>query len=235
MKNLGVVSRFALRPVLPMAAVVLVVAGAGAAGQATRPTYGAASPQALVGRLNAAIAAKNLAEIVNCMDADSRVETSAGVLALTIMMVTMPDLAGASDDISPEIAAALTPEQKAANDTERQRARDRERGKAKAQLAAVLKRHGLPDFTAPGLQLPQGEARKKQLAAADHGALVRDLLGFIGPAGAEAPDLPLTGQVRSLKVSGSRATATAGTQAVALVQRNGRWYLAAQELMGTPK
>jgi hypothetical protein len=220
-----------------MATVALLALPGMASGAepAAKPAYGAASPQALVERLNRAIVSKDFAELVNCLDADSRVEASAGVLALTVMMVTMPDVAGPPDDISPEIAAALTPEQKAMNDKERLKARQREQAKVRARLAAVLKRHGLPDFTAPGMDLPQAAERKRQLAGVDHGALVRDLLGFVGAPGDGPVDLPLTEPVRNLTVSGVEATATAGKEALALVRRSGRWYLAAKDMMGKPE
>jgi hypothetical protein len=218
--------------VLPMARAVgllapwLVIAGVAlAAGEP-----GAATPQALVERLETAAAAGDLAAFVSCMTPPQRHTYVVHKLAKAETMLAMigaggsPAAAGANDTAAATAAVAAF-------------AARQEPILLPAELAAfrdaILVKHGiagrLGGRNAAGLS---AEEQAALFAGVDTGALAVDLTSLVDslvPPGQRRPDRLLAGfppDVGAPRVDGDRAVAPAGEMELELVRLDdGRWYL----------
>lgn len=240
---------------LPLAAALLAAPLLGAQAPAAGEPPGAATPQALVERLNAATEAEDLGEIANCLAPDDRAELVLGMVAATGMMVAFmqmgSDLAlGMAEGMAEGLAEGLggeelSPEQKAEMEAEMEAGRQEAAAKAAAlekRYTAAIEKHGLGRLLSeegPGIELGEdGEELKRLLAGVDQGALLEELMALLTELGDDGPieidssegdgplDLPET--VTDLTVEGDdRAIARAGDETLELVRIDGRWYVKA--------
>jgi hypothetical protein len=206
---------------------------------AAQTPLGAATPQALVERLTKAAADKNFAEMVACLDPQSRTELSLGLLMGAVMMVAF--MAMASDvtmGMAEEMAEALSgekmgPEEQAKMEEGKTEA-DARIGKARTDLSALFRKHGLPDLLDDQTSLPEEDDAAALLAKVDQPALATDLMQFIGALGdgvgqtKDADSLvPVPRDVKNYSITGDRATAQAGDETLEFLRLDGRWFLKA--------
>lgn len=203
---------------------------------------GADSPQALVERLHQAAAKGDVAEVTACLDPDSRLEMTAGILIGATMMVGFMGMGGDLASGMVEGVAEATggsKEEAARKAAEAKAEAAKAQEKAKTAFAAVLKKHGLPDL----LDEKAGAAAadpKTLLAKADQPTLVRDLLALMeslgegkekkdeaGPAKPEG--MPDPKSVTDYRVEGDKATAKASGDTLQFVKVDGRWFMKAPE------
>lgn len=203
---------------------------------------GADSPQALVERLHQAATKGDVAEITACLDPDSRLEMTAGILIGATMMVGFMGMGGEMASGMAEGVAEATggsKDEAARKAAEARAEAAKMQEKAKAAFAAVLKRHGLPDL----LDDKAGAAvsdPKTLLAKADHPTLVRDLLAFMEGLGAgkgkkdeagpgKPEGMPDPKSVTDYRVEGDEATARSGDETLQFVKVDGRWFMKAPD------
>lgn len=220
-----------------LVASLAIVPGVALAAPVEPP--GAASPEALVARLNKAQAAGDLGELVNCIEPEGRAEMSGVFLAGALMMVSFMDLGGemAAGMAEGMAGEEMTAEQKAEMEKGKQEAAKKSQA-AKASLSAVLEKHGLPDLLDEGVELPE-EGPDSLLSNVDQGALVRDLMGVLEGIGLDASEeagseMPVSATITDYEVDGDRATARAGEETVEFVRLEGRWFLEAPEETAEP-
>jgi hypothetical protein len=223
----------------PVAAVLAAALLAPPLAAAEPP--GAATPQALVERLNAAARNRDVAEVANCLAPEQRDELVLGMVAATGLMVGFMkmsgDLAvgvvtGMGGEGEVPAAEGMTDEQKAAA--------VKARAEALAKVAAIEKRYqatidkyGLGDLMSGeggAMELGQNAASaRERLAGVDAGALLGELMALFEEMGAgnplEANPETLPKEITGLVVEGDHASARAGDEAVELVEIDGRWYL----------
>jgi hypothetical protein len=211
-------------------AASLAVPGAAvrAAGQG-----GAESPEALVARLDAAIADRSLSELVACLAPRERaamvaslllaVETAAADIAETVRG-TREGIAAAQEPPDPDFVAQI--EAMAATSAT-----------MTSRLAALKERHGIPASTDGAAVMEADLESAKRLARAqatfghvDHAAVLGELLALMEPVGGPSEEglfaaLP-RGRLSDLSIDGDRATGRMGEGGIEieLVRLDGRWY-----------
>jgi hypothetical protein len=198
---------------------------------------GAATPQALITRLQTAAAKSDMGEMMACMAPDDRREMAIGLVAGVSMMAAFMGMAGdmaggmtTGDDAKPEDKAKAEKAQKEA--------------KAKSEamqkkIESVLKKHGVDKMMEDPTPLPEEPAaRSKALAAMFRGtddiALIKELMALLEEVGkeegkTEKPPVDLPKDITDLKVTGDTATAKAGSETIDFVRIDGRWYMKAPE------
>lgn len=202
------------------ALVVPFVLLAAPAGAGEPP--GAASPQALVERLRAAVTRGDTAELASCIAPEQRRQWALSLLRRGRMMMEMLEQsaeAGAAGDAAGREAAA----QRVAQFRTRP-----EPLRATADLRSfhesILQKHGLA-----GRKMDLGDeaGAATLLAGVDEAALIDDLTALIDSliAPAErrhASEFPA--DVRDYRITGDKATAKAGDITLDFVRVDGRWY-----------
>jgi hypothetical protein len=183
---------------------------------------GADSPQALVARLEKAAATKDMAELAACLDPESRMQMSAMMMMAGVMMVGFMGMgsemaAGAGADAQKATAAKKETEAKVA--------------KAKADLSAVFKKHGLPDFMDEKAPEPEGDP-KAMFAKVDQPTFIKDMTAVLTSisdkkdgGGGPTEKMPDMKKVTDYKITGDTGTAKAGTETLDFVKVDGKWYL----------
>ncbi len=220
--------------------VVWTLVWALAAPLAAEPP-GAATPQALVARMQAAAAKNDLGELMACMAPDDRREMAIGMVAGVTMMVAFMGMAGGMAEGMAEGMAGedQKPEDKAKLEAAKKEAEEKSAAMQK-KVEGVLKKHGVDKMMEDPTPLPEEPAtRSKALAAmfkgTDEIALTKDLIGLleeIGKAeGKEEKPKPVEApqSVSDYKISGDTATAKAGDETLDFVRIDGRWYLRAPQ------
>lgn len=228
-----------LAAVATLAALALQAGAAPAAAAAAKRTLGAATPEALVERLNGAMAKEDVSEMLACIAPNDRSQLIGAVLIGATMMGAFMQMGGnMAMGMAEGVAEGMsggeaTPEQKA------------EMAKAKKEMEAqgaawqkkyeaTLRKHNLEELLSDDAQLPAGEgpeALRALLKDTDEIALFEDLLTLLKESGkgevkekATPPGLP--GEpIKGLKVQGDRATAQAGDEKVEMAKIDGRWYV----------
>jgi hypothetical protein len=223
-------------------AVVWTLVWALAAPLAAEPP-GAATPQALVARMQGAAAKNDLGELMACMAPDDRREMAVGMMVGVTMMVAFMGMAGgmaeglaeglAGEDQKPEDKAKLEAAKKEA---------EAKSAAMQQKVEGVFKKHGVDKMMQDDPEpLPEEPAaRSKALAAmfkgTDEIALAKDLIALLEEIGkAEgkeekiSPPMEAPKTVTDYKISGDSATAKAGAETLDFVRVDGRWYLRASQ------
>jgi hypothetical protein len=210
---------------------------------AAKRTLGAATPEALVERMNAATAKKDFSEMLACITPDDRAQMVGALLVGTVMMGAFMQMGG---DMAMGMAEGM---QEGLSGEEATPAQKAEMAKAKKEMEAqaaawqkkyegTLRKHNLEEMLSEDAELPAGEgpaALRALLKDTDEIALFEDLLGLLKDSGkgevkedAAPPGLPAE-PIKGLKVQGDRASAQAGTETVEMVKIDGRWYVKVPE------
>ncbi len=212
----------------------------------TKRALGAATPEALVERMNAAMAKEDLSEMIACITPDDRAELVGALLIGTTMMGAFMQMGGEmAMGMAEGMSEALsdgeqTAEQKAEiakSKAEMAKAKKESEAQAKAwqkKYEATLRKHNLEEMLSEDAELPGGEgpaALRALLKDTDEVALFEDLMGLLKETGkgemkedAKPPGMPAE-PITALKVEGDRATAQAGKEKVELAKIDGRWYV----------
>src|SRR5689334_6172 len=183
---------------------------------------GAASPQALVERMRAAVNGGNTAEIASCIAPAQRRQWAVAMLRKG---KTMMDLLGQSAEAGKAVDAA--DRSAAAERVAGFRARTepmRVTAELQAFHEAILQKHGLAGRS---MDLGSEAGTAALLAGVDEAALIDDLTALIDslvePARRKKPaDFPA--DVRDFRIKGDKATARAGDVQLDFVRVDGRWY-----------
>ena len=222
------------RTVVAWSLVSALVAPLGTAVAAEPP--GAATPQALVTRLQKAAAKSDIGEMMACMAPDDRREMAIGLVAGVSMMAAFMGMAG-------DMAGGMTgDDQKPEDKAKAEKAVKEAKAKSEAmqkKIEAVLKKHGVDKMMEDPTPLPQEPAaRSKALATMFKGtddiALIKDLMVLLEEVGkeegkTEKPPVDLPKDITDLKVAGDTATAKSGEDTLQFVRVDGRWYMKAPE------
>lgn len=210
---------------------------------AAKRTYGAATPEALVERMNAATAKKDFPEMLSCIHPDDRAQLVGALLVGTAMMGAFMQMGG---EMATGMAEGMTEAMSEGEPTAEQKAQmAKAKKEMEAQAAAwqkkyeaTLRKHNLEEMLSDDAELPAGEgpaALRALLKDTDDVALFEDLLGLLKDSGkgevkedAAPPGLPAE-PIKNLKVQGDRATAQSGDETVDLVKVDGRWYVKMSE------
>jgi hypothetical protein len=222
----------------PAVVLCLLLAAPWSAAAAEAP--GAATPEALVARLQAAAESGDLVEVAACMTPDDRAEMTVGMLVVTGMMVAFSQMGGEmAEGMAEGMADAFgegepSGEQRAAVDAGRAEM-EAKAGELEARYTAILDKHGLAERMEADPPENTGgtgtQAMREMLAGVDDVALLGDLFGLLeeigeGDAMSGESKLP-EGPIEVVSVEGDRATARAGDQTVEMVRIDGRWYFEA--------
>jgi hypothetical protein len=201
-------------------------------GQAAT-VLGAKTPQAVVARMSKGADAGDVAEIVACMDPDSRADaTMAMVMGATMMVAFMDMGAGMAGGMADGMgdSGAMKPEDKAKLEKEKAAAAAKAK-KAKASLSALLKKYGLPDFLDPSTPKPKSGSGRAMLSKVDQPALVADLNRLMDEIGDKDSKnqshdaVPAPDDVTDYAIAGDHATAKAGSKTLEFVKVDGRWFI----------
>lgn len=231
-------------------AVCLTTSPVLSAAQRREPP-GAASPQEVVARLEAAAKANDLPGIAACLTENDRIEITTAMLLASTMMVAFAQM---GSSMAEDMAASMgesegepqnpTPEQKriqAENDKKKKETEARIK-KMEDSYRKILQKHKLPDFFDEGSGREAGpEKAAEQLKKVDQVALLDDLMAFLTELDPEEADaakkespIDLPGKVTDYKVGATTATARAGDETLEFVKEKGRWYLKAPEKKEAP-
>ena len=200
---------------------------------------GAASPQALVARLQAAAEKNDFAEMAACIAPDERAEMALMMAVMGGMVIAFMDMGGEmASGLAEGMAEGITGEklddqQKAEVDKAKA-----EIGKKSAELQkryeGILAKYGLDKkLEAAGEDLagddgPAPGKARELLTGVDDVALLRDLMALFKDLGEEsgkedkAVDIPT--DVTDYKIEGDTATAKSGDEVITFVKVDGRWY-----------
>jgi hypothetical protein len=205
---------------------------------------GAATPQALVARMQAAAGKNDIGELMSCLAPDDRREMAVGLVAGATMMVAFMGMAGEmGGDMAEGMAEgvsgeSLSAEEKAKLEKGKKEVADKAAAMQK-KLEGVLKKHGVDKMMEDSTPLPaEGAERSKALAAMFEGtdeiAMSKDLIALLEEVGKaegkeEKPQAPMEvpKEVTDYKVAGDTATAKSGDETVDFVRVDGRWYFKA--------
>jgi hypothetical protein len=237
---------------LRIAAALVVVSaltfqlGAAPAFAGSKRPLGAATPEALVERLNAATAKEDLGETLACLAPDDRSQLVAALLVGATMIGAFMQMGG---DMAAGLAEGMAEGLSGGELTAEQKAQaEKAKKEASAQAAAwqkkyetMLRKHNLEEMIGADAELPSGEgaaALHTLFKDTDEIALAEDLIGLLKESGqgemqenATPPGVPAE-KITGLKVEGDRATAQAGQETVELAKIDGRWYAKAPEKTG---
>lgn len=222
-------------------AVAWGLIGALASPLAAAAPPGAATPQALVARVQAAAEKNDFGELLACLAPDDRREMSLALVAGVSMMIGFMGMAG---DMAGGMAEGLAgadakPEDKAKMDAAQKEVKVKADAMQK-KLDGLLHKHGVDKMMEDPTPLPEEPAaRSKALASmfagTDDIALSKDLLALLEEVGkAEGkeekprPPIELSKAVTDYRVDGDTATAMAGEEKLDFVRVDGRWYVRAQ-------
>ena len=204
-----------------ISSLVLSLVAVATAGQ-TAPVYGGATPQEVVASLQKAVKSNDFLGAVPFISPDGRKELANEGVTGVIMVLAFSD----PDDPIP----GGKPLAKAELDAKRKSYR------AAMDLAkATLKPHGLDAFIGkPAMSAETQGAIDAAISKADTVALVTSLMGAMVQMGpmlrmskkGEGPKLPFTlGNVTDYKITGDKATAKNGAEAIDFVRVGGRWFM----------
>jgi hypothetical protein len=210
----------------PLAALVVCTLALNPALAHAAIPLGADTPQALVARLEKAAANKDMAELAACLDPESRAQMSAMMMLAGVMMVGFMGMGS-------EMAGSMAGDDAAAKEkaTASKKEADAKIAKAKADMSAIFKKYGLPDFTDENAPEPQGDP-KTMFAKIDQPAFIKDMTGFLQTIGDKdkqqggpTDKMPDMKKVTDYKITGDTGTAKAGTETLDFVKVDGKWYL----------
>lgn len=201
---------------------------------------GAASPQALIARMEASYAQGDIVETVACLHPDERAQMALGLTLGAGMMVAFLGMGGElATGMAEGMAEGLGGEELGEKDKKELEASKKELAKKaegmQSKYDALLKKHGL-DEKMKGDGPSFGDdpsAAAKALEGVDTLALVGDLFGLIKELGEDdrlskgGPLAASGGKLTGLKVTGDRGTVQAGDETLELARHEGRWYFRA--------
>lgn len=202
---------------------------------------GAATPEALVARLEAAYESGDLVETAACLAPDDRAEITVGILLGSSMMVAFMGMGG---EMASGMAEGMAegPKDQPLSQKEKaklEKSKKEMEKKAKAfeqRYEAILKKHGLAERMSQGPGAATGEkGAAALLAGVDELALLEDLMAFMKELGEgekiskSGPLADSGGKITDLKVKGDRGTAKAGAEIFQLEKIDGRWYFRAPQ------
>lgn len=235
------------RPVaLALSSLLLVMP---IAARASEPP-GGETPQAVVARLEKAMADQDLAEMLACVTPSSRREASLMLVAGAGMMVAFMAMGSAMGAEMAEGFAAgedgEVPAEEKAKLEEQKRAAEAKAAELQARYEGILERHGVTAMMDDETPLPEDPAARRAeldrlFADTDDIALIRDLLAMLedlgeGEGGGGSPRSPvnLPGAVTDYVVEGDTATARSGDETIHFQRVGGRWYVE-PEAPGAPE
>ncbi len=210
---------------------------------------GAATPEALLARMQQAAVAGDLGDVAACLQPADRGAMAVGLLVGVNIMLSMAQMSG--DELLQSLPLeGAPPAEQAAAKAKAEAARKEAAEKAKGltdRYQAVLAKYGLTEKLAGNPSQWVKEDRADPTAAVlnllgdtDTAGLLRDLLGLLdefgaGPTGSgKAASAPWAVGFSDLKVEGDHATAKAGAYTVELLKIDDRWYFKAPEGKGPP-
>jgi hypothetical protein len=208
---------------------------------ADRPTLGAATPEELVSRLEAAADAGDPIALAALMTPKARAEMSVGLTVAGAMMIAMQGFglqmadgitdafAGLEDENADPAAKAEAA--KAAAEAARQKAEATAKIEASGQkLEAILTRYGVPNIMDES-QAPVGgpEEAIALFEKIDHLGYLGEMFAFMKenfPEEGEAPNpTRLAGAIGKPAIDGDNGTLAVGDETHTLVKIDGRWYV----------
>jgi hypothetical protein len=229
-------------------------------GLVTLPVYGAeqpyggATPQELVARIQAAVAAEDFGEMMACMAPEDRKALGGTMVMMGVMMAGFSqmavDMGGAMAEGMGEAFAGeegMDPEAKAEMEAEMAGARA-EADAVMTRLKEILEPHGLAGMLDEDLESGSAEdqALEAALENADMIALTEAMMGFLaemddgedgedggmmgGDPAEEGPDW-VDQEVTDYQIDGDTATAQAGDETLEMIRVDGRWYFAPEMQM----
>lgn len=230
-----------------VATLLLILMGAAPTVAAER-TYGAATPQELVARMEAAAQAEDFGEMMACLSPDDRKAMGGMMVMMAVMMVGFSqmatDMGGAMAEGMAEAFAGeeMTADQKVELETAQAEAAVAAAA-LEAKLRAALEPHGLAGMLdEPEAGSAEERALDEALESADMIALTESMLQLMAEldeqdgeededAGSAADEMKpdWSGvEVTDYVVEGDRATARAGDETLEMVRIDGRWYFSPQ-------
>lgn len=203
---------------------------------------GAATPEALVVRLEKSYADGDLVETLSCLHPDDRAEMALGLVLGVGMMVSFMSMSGElAMGMAEGMAEGLSGEELDANEKAKAEAGKKELEEKGAALQkryeAILEKHGLDEKMkgdGPGLN-HDPQASTELLKGIDTLGLSAELLGLMKEVGEDknlekgGPLAAANGKISDLKVTGDRGTLRAGTETIEIVKVEGRWYFRAPQ------
>lgn len=218
---------------------------------AARKPYGGDSPQDVVARLKAAAEGQDMAEVMACLDSDSRREMAMMMVAGVGMMVAFSAM---GTEMAGSMAEAMTDgategeDDEAAAKAKAEIEEQKSEAQAKAEelakrYEAILVRHNITEAMSDDTPVPDDpQARRaalaKALADTDEIALIGDLMAMMtevgGGEGMKSSPVDLGPEVTDYRIEGDRATAKAGDETVRFVKVDGRWYMRPEEETAAP-
>ena len=223
-------------------AVAWGLVGALAVPLAAAEPPGAATPQALVARVQAAADKNDFGELLACLAPDDRREMSLALVAGVSMMIGFMGMAG---DMAGGMADGLAGADAKPEDKAKMEAAQKEvKVKADAmqkKLEGLLHKHGVDKMMEDPAPLPEEPAaRSKALATMFSGtddiALSKDLLALLEEVGKSEgkeekprPPIDLPQAVTDYRIDGDTATAKSGEETLDFVRVDGRWYVRAPQ------
>ena len=209
---------------------------------ASKP-YGGESPQALVARMKAAAAAKDMGEMMACLAPSARREMAMVMVAGAGMMIAFAGMgAEMAGGMAQGLAEGMTGEEMTAEQKAEMEKGKREAEAKTAELTkryeAILERHGITAMMEDDSPLPEEPAARdaalaKMFAKTDEIALLTDLLGMMselgGEEGMKSGPVELGPEVTDYRIEGDHGTARSGDETLRFVRVDGRWYFEPEE------
>ncbi len=221
------------------AAVLVLSLVAQSAVAADRPALGAATPDELVERLEAATAAADPIALAALMSPRGRAEMSVGLTIAGTMMIAMQGFgmqmaegmsdafSGLEDDSTPEAKAAA---EAAKAEAEKQMVEAQAKIEASGkQLEAIFERYGVPNVMDESTAPAGGpEAAVAAFEKIDHLGYLTDMFAFMKdafPEEGEPPTPSVKGPIGKPTIDGDHGSLTVGEETFDLVKIDGRWYV----------
>lgn len=221
------------------AAVLVLSLIAQSAVAADRPALGAATPDELVGRLEAATAAADPIALAALMSPRGRAEMSVGLTVAGAMMIAMQGFGmqmaegmseafeGLEDDSTPEAKAAA---EAAKAESEKQMAEAQAKIEASSkELEAIFERYGVPNMMDESTEPAGGpEAAVAAFEKIDHLGYLADMFAFMKnafPEEGEPPAPSVKGPIGTPTIDGDHGSLAVGDETFDLIKLDGRWYV----------
>lgn len=203
---------------------------------------GAATPEALVARMEKSYASGDIIETMACLHPDDRAEMALGLTLGVGMMVAFMGMGGElAAGMAEGMAEGMSGEQLDAKEKAKIEAGQKEMAKkseaAQRKYDAILVKYGLDEkMKGEGPALGEDpQAAAKALQGVDTLGLSAELFGLMKELGEDkkiekgGPLASSNGKLDGLEVDGDRGTVRAGTETIEILKADGRWYFKAPD------